>query len=391
MRIWNVGMIGCGNIAEIYVTNIQTYFKNLRLCACAARHRERAEAFAEKHGIPRAVTVEELLADETIDVVLNLTVPDAHYALNRRILLAGKHVYSEKPLAGTFEETQDLAETAKEAGKRIGCAPDTWFGNGIQTCKKLLEEGAIGKVTSFSANMLRPGVELWHPEPYSTYTRGSGPLLDMGPYYLTALVALLGPAERVYGFGLKDEEKKRIYSEPHRGEFLPVEVNTVYQCILKFRSGVIGSLHMDGGSWETRLPRLEIHGTKGTLQATDPNCFGGEPVLYSGERILKETEGFSGLAKIERIEGLSGWYQPEKISGVWRMETENFRGIGLWDMMTAIDEGREHRNNISLILHVMEVLCKLNAGEENEDPVIHTDCGIPEMTVNYAFPYGTGV
>ena len=379
MRRWNVGIIGCGNIADIYVINIQTYFQNLQIRSCAARHLEIARRLAEKYGIPHAMTVEEILADGEIDVVLNLTVPDVHYELNRRALLAGKHVYSEKPLAGNYEEVQELAKLAGQMGKRIGCAPDTWFGSGIQTCRKLLDEGAIGKVTSFSANMLRPGVEIWHPEPWSTYAKGAGPILDMGPYYVTALVALLGPVERVYAFSIRDEEKKRIYSKPHEGEFLPVEIDTVYQCILKFRSGVIGSLHMDGGSWESKLPKIEIHGTGGTLQVSDPNCFDGEIELYSGERILRETEDLEGLPRIRKIDRLPEWYTREEIPRAWQMETDNFRGIGLWDMMTAIAEGREHRNNSSLILHVMEVLCKLNAGEGNPDPVIHSDCRMPEM------------
>lgn len=378
MKVWKAGIIGCGNIADVYVRNIQTYFKNLQIKSCAARHLEHARDLAEKYGIPQAVAVEEILADDDIDVVLNLTVPDAHYELNRRILMAGKHVYSEKPLAGNFEEAEDLAKTAETVGKRIGCAPDTWLGSGIQTCRKLLAEGAIGKVTSFSANMLRPGVEIWHPEPFSTYAKGAGPILDMGPYYITALVALLGPVERVYAFSVRDEEKKQIYSEPHKGEFLPVEIDTVYQCILKFRSGVIGSLHMDGGSWESKLPKLEIHGTKGTLQVPDPNCFDGELELYSGERILKETEDQEGLSRIRKIERLSDWYGQDDIPRVWKMETDNFRGIGLWDMMTSIEEGRPHWNNISLVLHVMEVLCKLNCGETNADPVIHSHCRIPK-------------
>lgn len=379
MKVWNVGIIGCGNIADIYVINIQKYFRNLQIRACAALHLEHARRLTEKYSIPLAVTVEEVLADKEIDVVLNLTVPDAHFELNRRILLAGKHVYSEKPLAGNFEETRELAKLAQQMGKRIGCAPDTWFGSGIQTCKKLLEDGAIGKVTSFSANMLRPGVELWHPEPFSTYSKGAGPVLDMGPYYVTALVALLGPVEKVYAFGVKDEEQKKIYSDPHKGEMMPVEINTIYQSILKFRSGVIGSLHMDGGSWESELPKMEIHGTMGTLQVPDPNCFDGEIRLYSGERILKETEDLEGLSRILKIEQVSGWYQQEDIPRVWQMDTDNFRGIGLWDMMTSIEKGKEHQNNIHLLLHIMEVLSKLNLGEKNPDPVIHSVFEMPEM------------
>lgn len=213
MKKWKLGIIGCGNIADVYVKNIQTFFENLEIKSCAAKHPESARRLAETYHIPHAVTVEDILADEEIEVVLNLTIPDVHYELNKKILMSGKHVYSEKPLAGSIEETDDLAETAKKMGKRIGCAPDTWFGSGIQTCRRLLKEGKIGTVTSFSANMLRPGVEIWHPQPHSSYTKGAGPILDMGPYYLTALIVMLGPVQEVHAFSLKDMDYRMIYSE----------------------------------------------------------------------------------------------------------------------------------------------------------------------------------
>lgn len=373
MKKWNVGIIGCGNIADVYVQNIQKHFDNLEIRSCAAKHLESAKRLAEKYHIPYAVSTEEILADPQIDVVLNLTVPDVHYELNKRILLANKHVYSEKPLAGSMEEVHDLRETAEKVQKRIGCAPDTWFGSGIQTCIKLIQENKLGEITSFSANMLRPGVEIWHPEPHSTYAKGAGPILDMGPYYMTALVAMLGPVQEVYTFSKRDADERLIYSDPHAGEKLPVEVDTIFHSILKFRSGVIGSLCMDAGSWESKLPKIEIHGTNGTLHVTDPNCFDGEITWYSGQKLLEETESLSGLPRIIKIEDVHSWYQQDPLSYVKKIPEGNLRGVGLWDMMCAIEEGREHLNNIALVSHVMEVLYKINMGEANPDPVIHGD------------------
>jgi predicted dehydrogenase len=305
-------------------------------------NRERAAAKAEEYGA-RACTVEELLADPDIDAVLNLTIPIAHAEIALKALNAGKHVYGEKPLAVTCEQGLEIMELAKSRGLRVGSAPDTFLGGGIQTCRKLIDDGWIGKPLAAVAFMMGKGHEGWHPDPEFYYEPGGGPMFDMGPYYLTALVNLLGPIERVTGSAHIGVAERTITSAPKRGKKIEVKVPTHVAGVLDFASGVIGTLitsfEVFGGASD--LPRIEIYGTQGTLRVPDPNTFGGPVAL--------------------RLNGAKEWSDIPLAYGL----TENSRGIGLLDLARAVAEGRPHRASGELAYHVLEAMHGFHAAAES--------------------------
>jgi len=325
------GIIGTGNISGIYFRN-GSRFESLEIVACADIDVERAIAKGAEYGV-RGCTVEELLADPEIEMVINLTIPRAHAPVNLKALEAGKHVYVEKPLAVTCEEGREVLELAGRKGLLVGSAPDTFLGGGIQTCVKLIEEGAIGTPIGATAFMLIGGHETWHPSPEFYYQPGGGPMFDMGPYYLTALVAMLGPIRRVTGSARISFPERTITSQPKAGTVIPVEVPTHIAGVIDFDAGpiatIITSFDVRGG---TTLPRIEVYGSEGTLVVPDPNTFGG-PVLMSraGER---------------------GWVEVPLTHGC----TDNARGIGAADMAKALRTGRAHRASGALAYHVLEAM-----------------------------------
>ncbi len=328
---FNVGLIGCGNIAPAYVKGCRG-FDILNVAACADLEPARAEALAAEFAIPRACSVDDLLADPDIQIAINLTVPAVHAAVTRQALAAGKHVHSEKPLALDRADGRAILDAAEAAGLRVGCAPDTFLGGGLQTCRKLIDDGVIGTPVAASAFMMGNGPEGWHPNPFFFYQRGGGPLFDMGPYYLTALVHLLGPVARV-GALTRASLPERIAGHPdHAGKRIPVEVSTHTSGLLEFASGAIGTLIISfdifGGS---SLPRIEIYGTAGTLIVPDPNTFGGPVKL--------------------RCAGDEGW---EDIS-LTHSATVG-RGIGPADMAHAIVGSRPHRASGALAYHVLDIM-----------------------------------
>ena len=370
-KIWKVGVIGCGNISDIYVSNIQTYFKNLEIVACAARHIENAQKMAEKYGIEKAVSVDELLADESIEMVLNLTVPKAHYEINKKALLSGKHVYCEKPFAGSMEEIEELVKLAGEKNLRVGCAPDTWLGTSLQTCKHMIESGKLGQIISVTVNLCHHGVETWHPSPYFYYENGGGPVLDMGPYYFTALVNLLGPIESVYALSSMPMTQRPALCNPNMGEMIPVEIDTSYCGMMKFKSGAIGTMQMSFDIWQSDLPMFEIHGTKGVMSVPDPNWFDGEIKLLLQDERIDQLAQMDKEQRIETIPQIQEWFTVSEADKIYTSPTNNMRGLGLWDMADSIEKGKLHQTHPDLILHVMEVLFKLNEGERNKEPQIH--------------------
>ncbi|WP_151733968.1 Gfo/Idh/MocA family protein ['Paenibacillus yunnanensis' Narsing Rao et al. 2020] len=330
-----VGIIGCGKISGIYMENCRK-FEILSLYACADIDPERARGQAEQYGIPHVYTVEELLSDPDIEIVINLTIPAAHADISRRALEAGKHVYVEKPLTVTREEGQAVLQLAAERGLLVGSAPETFLGAGIQTALKLLEDGQIGRPVAATAFMMARGHEHWHPDPEFYYAAGGGPLFDMGPYYLTALIQLLGPVAQVAGMTGKALEQRVISSEKKAGQLIPVEVPTHVAGTLQFAGGAIATLitsfDIFGG---TDLPPIEIYGTEGTLRVPDPNTFGG-PVLY-------------------RRTGENSWSEQPLLPGY----DQNTRGIGPADMAYAIRKGRQHRASGELAYHVLEAMWAL--------------------------------
>lgn len=328
---FRVGLVGCGNISNAYFKNLAPYSSYAKITACADLDLERARAKAAEHGVPKACTVKELLADPDIDVVLNLTIPAAHASVNLAALRAGKHAYCEKPFALTYKEGAAVLAEAKKRRLRVGCAPDTVLGGGIQTCRKLIDDGAIGKPIAAAANMLCHGHESWHPSPEFYYQKGGGPLFDMGPYYLTSLIVLMGPVKTVVAAAKKTFATRTITSQPLNGKVVKVEVPTHLSGELTFANGAIATVTMSFDVWAHHLPMLEIYGTEGSLSCPDPNGFGGEVQLWT-----RQTK------------------QWEKVPLTHSGDTG--RGLGLADLARAAQGKGPHRMNGEMALHVTEIM-----------------------------------
>ncbi|WP_299092990.1 Gfo/Idh/MocA family oxidoreductase [uncultured Metabacillus sp.] len=341
MKKLKVGIIGCGNISSIYMENVQK-FDHLELIACADLDEQRAQAQAEKYGVPKACSVEELLSDPDIQLVINLTIPKAHAAVCIQALEAGKHVYTEKPLAVTREEGQQILETANKHQLLVGSAPDTFLGAGIQTAIHLIEKGEIGEPIGASAFMIGRGHEHWHPDPAFYYDIGGGPMFDMGPYYLTALVSLLGPIKRISGSARISYPERTISSQPKAGTKINVATPTHISGVIDFASGAIGTITTSFDAFGgTSLPPIEIYGSEGTLLVPDPNTFGG-PV-----KIRKRDE--KEFVEVPLSYGYS----------------QNSRGLGVADMAMAIIEGGKFRANGDLAFHVLEAMHGFHDASDN--------------------------
>ncbi|GAA4205758.1 Gfo/Idh/MocA family protein [Actinocatenispora rupis] len=321
-----VGVVSCGTISGIYLANLAR-FPGTDVVACADLRPERARAAAERYPGVRAVPVADLLAAPDVELVVNLTLPDAHVPVSLAAVEAGKHVYTEKPLATGTADGARLLEAARERGVRVGSAPDTFLGAGVQTCRALLDDGAVGVPVGATATLLCPGHESWHPAPDFYYQPGAGPLFDMGPYYLTALVDLLGPVTRVAGTA-RATFGERVAADGH---VIPVHVPTHVGALLEFASGAVATVVLSFDVAATAIPyRIELYGATGTLTLGDPNAFGG-PV------------------RLGRRDGWTDVTVPDRYAG-------NERGLGVAEMVEAIDAGRPHRASGALALHVVAVL-----------------------------------
>lgn len=327
----NVGIVGCGNISGIYLEAGQK-FDILNIVACADIDLARAQAQAAKYGVPKACSVAELLADPAIEVVLNLTVPGAHAEVALAAIEAGKSVYNEKPLAIERADAERMLALAEGKGLRVGCAPDTFLGGGLQTCRALIDAGAIGVPVAATAFMLGHGPEGWHPNPDFFYQPGAGPMFDMGPYYLTALISLLGPVRRATGSVQISFAERTITSQPLHGTKIAVNTPTHVAGVLDFAAGAVATLVTSFDVWAAEVPRIEIYGSLGTLSLPDPNTFGG-PVRL---RLATDKE----------------WREQPIAHGY----TANSRGLGLADMAYALRSGRPHRANGALAYHVLDLM-----------------------------------
>jgi predicted dehydrogenase len=349
-----VGIIGCGNISGAYIKGCRQ-FEILEVAACADIVMERARETAERYGIPKAYSVSELLHDADVDIALNLTIPAAHAGVSLQALAAGKHIYSEKPLALTAVDGQAILDEAARHAVRVGCAPDTFLGGGLQTCRKLIDEGQIGEPLAATAFMMSGGPESWHPNPAFFYEVGAGPLFDMAPYYLTALINLLGPIARVTSMARISFEERIATCEARYGERIPVSTPTHVAGLLDFAAGPIATLitsfDIKGGA---ELPRIEIYGSQGTLSVPDPNTFGG-PVRL-------------------RRAGEDAWREiPLTHSPDVR------RGVGVADMAYGIESGRPHRASGELAYHVLETMeLLLAASEEGRHLALSSTCDRPQ-------------
>lgn len=349
----SVGIIGCGVISAVYCRALQA-FPQICLKSCADLNAAAAERRATEFGLS-AVTVDALLADEDIEIVLNLTNPSAHFELNQQILKAHKHVYSEKPMALSMPQAQQLLELADAVGRRVGSAPDTFMGGAHQTALKLLHEGTIGKVTSATAYTMFAGVEKFHARPEVFYQPGAGPVLDMGPYHITHLVSFLGPVAEVRAVAATTWPVRQIQIGPFAGRQFRSEVPTHYVGILGFESGAVGTLIASFDGWAHTHPHLELYGTDGTLTAPNPDYFGGEV------RVAR-------LGKSFRVEPLQ-----------FGFAEGNLRGLGVADMVSAIDESRQHRASGELALHVLEVMLAFDRSAQADSAVkVFSRCPAPE-------------
>lgn len=339
MSALRAGIIGCGNISSVYF-EAGRKFEAFDVVACADMIPERSRARAAEFEGVEARTAEALLNDPDIEIVINLTIPAAHAGIARAALEHGKSVYTEKPMAVRKEDGRALLDLARRSEKLVGGAPDTFMGAGIQTCRKLIDDGWIGEPVAATAFMLSPGHERWHPDPGFFYKPGAGPMLDMGPYYVTALVNLLGPVARLTGATRITRSERTITSEPLYGEKIEVEVPTHLAGVLEFESGPIGTIVTSFDVWHHELPRIEIYGTEGSLSVPDPNSFGG-PV------------------KLRRA-GAETWTEMPLSHGY----EEQSRGLGVADMVYALRSGRPHRASGELTFHVLDVMLSIEESSE---------------------------
>ena len=329
---FRIGLIGCGNISNAYFKNLAPFGAYAKITACADIDLERARAKAAEHGVAKACTVKELLADPDIDAVLNLTIPAAHATVNLAVLRAGKHAYCEKPFSLTYKEGAQVLKEAQKRKLRVGCAPDTVLGAGVQTARKLIDSGAIGKPIAAFANMLSHGPEDWHPNPTFYYQKGGGPLFDMGPYYLTSLVLLMGPVKAVTALAKMTFKERTITNKIDPGKKIKIEVPTHLSGELEMVKGAVATVNMSFDIWRSNMPLLEVHGTEGSISVPDPNCFGGEVKLWTSKKREWETVPLTHSDKVGR-------------------------GIGLADLAFSAQTGKkQHRLNGDLALHVVEIM-----------------------------------
>lgn len=362
--VMGVGIIGAGNISESYLLRAPL-FKGIEVRAVADLDAARAETRAAEFGV-RAETVEEMLAADDIDIVVNLTVPAAHHAVTCAILNAGKHAFSEKPLSLSLADARDIAARAQAAGKRVGCAPDTFLGGSHQEARRLVDEGAVGRIVHGTCHVMGAGMEGWHPNPDFFFLKGGGPILDMGAYYVTQLINLIGPVTRVSAMTGMASATRTIGSAARKGEVIPVETPTTAHALLEFASGAIVTL---GASWDVKAHghrNVELYGTEATLVPQDPNFFGGVTKVIAPDGTTQAFDATDHpLAVPNRdADGPS--------------PRADYRTAGLADMADAIRSDRPHRCALDMALHVTEVLESiLIAGEDERFVPITTTCPRP--------------
>ena len=332
MATMKVGVIGCGKISPIYLRNIQGFYDNVEVAACADLVVERAAERAKEYDVPIACSVEELLANDEIEIVVNLTIPAAHMDVALAAIDAGKHVHNEKPLTVTRDEGKRLLAAAADKGLRVGCAPDTFLGAAFQTCRQLIDTGAIGEPVAAAAFFACHGHESWHPDPEFYYKLGGGPMFDMGPYYLSALISLLGPARRISGSARISSPERTITSEPKNGQKIAVEVPTHVAGTVDFAAGAIATIITSFDVWGHHLPQIEIHGSEATLALPSPN-------------------GFSGKVHL-RKPGVDGWTEVTHTHGY----VGQCRAAAVADMAEAVATGSPHRCSGELAYHVLDIM-----------------------------------
>jgi predicted dehydrogenase len=358
-----VGIIGCGNISTTYF-RLAPLFRGLKVVACADLNEKAAEARAEEYGV-KAQSISDLLANEEVDVVVNLTIPAAHFAVSKAILEAGKHVYSEKPLVITLEEGKALQALAHEKGLSVGCAPDTFLGGAHQLARAYIDKGGVGRITSGTCHVMSPGMEMWHPNPGFFFLEGGGPILDLGPYYIANLINFLGPVKRVAALTSMASPTRLVTSEPLNGQVIPVETPTNIHALLEFANGATITLSASWDVWSHRHANMELYGTEGSIFVPDPNFFGGTVEASGRNKDIRPLEPWDHPFGVENQEHPQG-------------PRANYRTAGLADMAMAIIEEREARCSLERTLHGVDVMTSiLRSGEEGRFIELSTTCTQP--------------
>lgn len=367
----NIGLIGCGNIAETYF-RAQDYFNNIKFIACADKFPEVSKKCADQYNI-KSLTVDEIIHDTNVDVILNLTIPQAHFEISKLALDAGKHVYSEKPMSIKYDEANELVNLAKDNNLYIGNAPDTFLGGGGQVARKFVDDGDIGKVLTGNFIFAFPGVQEFHPNPESWFQSGGGPVIDMGPYFFTTLVNLLGPVKNVRSRGKKFADQREYLVGPKKGKSFNVDISTSVMLDIEFANEAIVQGFISFDVQNHARNHMELYGTKGSLVVPDPNMFGG-PVLLSRE-LGSEWQEFSvedkylGKTNIINHSGRSN--EAPKQS--------NYRGVGLSEMIYSIENNIQHRCNGNLALHVLDIIeSTIIASETKKEVSLRSTCEQPK-------------
>lgn len=359
-----IGIIGCGNISTTYF-DLAPLFSGMEVRACADLNMATARARAETYDVV-AQDVDDLMANTAVDIIINLTIPDAHVGVSRAALEAGKHVYSEKPLALSLDDGLALKALADVKGLSVGSAPDTFLGGAHQWARRLIDEGRIGAITAGTAHVMSHGMEHWHPNPDFFFKPGAGPVLDIGPYYITNLIHLIGPVKRVAALANSAEPVRTIGSEPRRGETIAVETPTNIHALLEFESGATITLGASWDVWAHRHGNMELYGTEGSLFLPDPNFFGGAVELARPDG---------------RIGATDAWDHPFGVPNQDHGGTAlaNYRSAGLADLVQAILGGRDARCSLERALHAVDVMTGiLKSAETGAFVDMQTTCTRPE-------------
>ncbi len=352
----NIGMIGCGNISSLYLKTIQ-HFAQLQVVALSDLDTSLAKQRADEFGIAQVLTTEEMLGRPDIDLILNLTVPAAHAEIARQSLTAGKHVYNEKPLSAELHDAHELVQLAQQLGLRLGCAPSTFLGATVQTARKVIDDGLIGTPVAANALMMSHGMEHWHPNPVFFYQPGAGPMFDIGPYYLTALITLLGGVESVTAQARISFPERSIGTGANAGKTFPVTTPTHISGVMQHSTGVLSTVVTSFDVWHTETPKFEVHGSEGSLSLEAPNIFGGKVRLRQhSDDTWQDVPLIHDYTSMER-----GW------------------GLGLADMADALAGNRPHQASGEQALHVLELMhAFLQSAEQGKRVSIQSQYQRPE-------------
>jgi predicted dehydrogenase len=363
-NMMGIGIIGCGNISTTYL-GLAPLFKGLAVVAVADMNMDTARARAAEYNV-QAQSVDALLANPDVGLVINLTIPAAHYDITRAAVEAGKHVYSEKPVVLTLAEGVALRDLAAAKGVRIGSAPDTFLGGAHQQVRQMIDDGVVGRITAGGCAFMGPGMEMWHPTPHFFFQPGAGPMLDMGPYYIGNLINFLGPIRRVGALTSSAHTSRTVTSQPNAGQVIPVNTPTNIHALLEFVNGATINLSV---SWDVQAHKrvnMELYGTDGSIFVPDPNFFGG----------VIEMAGKDG-----KIAPVASWVHPfgKDNQDHGRGPLANYRMAGVADMVAAIAAGRDHRCSFDRSLHAVDAMtAALTSGETGQFVTLTTTCTRPD-------------